>query len=333
MLVAMMIGAAAMLYGFLDQKRRHQLDQAELLARYPGIQPDRWVEDATLYAESQRQHTEMLEHALSLRRSIRSRMDDVEHSLDEMMGDLPSREFLLSRNEIIAAHDAATDAKRAHQQAAAHAAALGAMVKAVQPPALPDALTCSETETAKALSDLDYERKQLQLRLGQYQGRMEALGSEAALQNQLDAVSARIEKLTGFYNALELAQQTLQNATAELQRRFAPRISQQAQEIFAKLTGGRYDRLNLQQDLSINAAATEDVAMRSAQWRSEGTIDQLYLALRLAVARELTPNAPLVLDDALVRFDDVRHAAAMEILRQEAETRQVILFTCQSREQ
>ena len=62
-------------------------------------------------------------------------------------------------------------------------------------------------------------------------------------------------------------------------------------------------------------------------------MDQLYLALRLAVSRELTPSAPLVLDDALVRFDDVRHAAAMEILRQEADEKQVILFTCQTREQ
>jgi uncharacterized protein YhaN len=82
----------------------------------------------------------------------------------------------------------------------------------------------------------------------------------------------------------------------------------------------------------VNTAADEEIAMRSVQWRSEGTIDQLYLALRLAVARELTPSAPLVLDDALVRFDDIRHAAAMEILRQEAESRQVILFTCQGRE-
>ena len=332
MLVAMMIGAAAMLYGFLDQKRRRQLDQAELLARYPGIQPDRWVEDATLYAESHRQYQEMLQHTLAQRRSIRSRMDGVEEALTNLMGGLSSRDFLLSRNEIIAAHDVLIDARREHQQKAAHAAALSAMVKKVDPPALPDHLTYSEAETNRILADLDFEMKQLQLRLGQYQGRMDALGSESALAAQLEAVGLRIEKLTKCYSALELAQQTLEKATAELQRRFAPRISQQAQEIFTKLTGGRYDRLNLQQDLTVNTAADEEIAMRSVQWRSEGTIDQLYLALRLAVARELTPSAPLVLDDALVRFDDIRHAAAMEILRQEAESRQVILFTCQGRE-
>ena len=61
-------------------------------------------------------------------------------------------------------------------------------------------------------------------------------------------------------------------------------------------------------------------------------MDQLYLALRLAVAEELTPNAPLILDDALVRFDDQRMRAAVEILWELAQNRQVICFTCQGRE-
>ena len=72
--------------------------------------------------------------------------------------------------------------------------------------------------------------------------------------------------------------------------------------------------------------------MQSTLWRSDGTVDQLYLALRLAVAEELTADAPLILDDALVRFDDTRLQAALEILQQFAENKQVILFTCQKRE-
>ena len=47
---------------------------------------------------------------------------------------------------------------------------------------------------------------------------------------------------------------------------------------------------------------------------------------------ELTPEAPLVLDDALVRFDDKRMAAALDILREMAKDKQVICFTCQGRE-
>ena len=58
----------------------------------------------------------------------------------------------------------------------------------------------------------------------------------------------------------------------------------------------------------------------------------MYLALRLAVAGELSPEAPMILDDALVRFDDTRLASAMKILQDQAENKQIILFTCQDRE-
>ena len=50
------------------------------------------------------------------------------------------------------------------------------------------------------------------------------------------------------------------------------------------------------------------------------------------MAEALTPEAPLILDDALVRFDDTRLKAVLKILKEEAEDKQVILFTCQSRE-
>ena len=125
---------------------------------------------------------------------------------------------------------------------------------------------------------------------------------------------------------------SLLQATQELQRRFAPRLSQRAQELFGRLTGDRYQRLSLRQDLSLEVSAEGENTLRGTLWRSDGTVDQLYLALRLAVAEELIPTAPLVLDDALVRFDDTRLATAVELLCRQAEQKQVILFTCQSRE-
>ena len=50
------------------------------------------------------------------------------------------------------------------------------------------------------------------------------------------------------------------------------------------------------------------------------------------MARVLTPEAPLILDDALVRFDEERMKAAMEVLKEYAQSAQVILFSCQNRE-
>ena len=213
-----------------------------------------------------------------------------------------------------------------------HFEALNAMVKPVEKPTAPDNLTQSEAQTAQLLAECAAEQQRLQNRLGQYQGRMEIIGSAEDLRLQHKRVSDRIARLEDTYTALTIAQETLMQARAELQRRFAPRITRRAQELLSAMTGGRYQSLTMGEDFSLRAAAEQEDVQYDAIWRSDGTIDQLYLALRLAVAEELTPQAPLILDDALVRFDDERMAAALEILRKMAETKQVICFTCQNRE-
>ena len=158
------------------------------------------------------------------------------------------------------------------------------------------------------------------------------MGDRQTLETQLLQVNGRIQKLEQTYAALTLALDTLAQAKKELQRRFAPKITRRARELLERLTLGRYTRLAWGEDLSLHAGAGAEDTLREALWRSDGTVDQLYLALRLAVAEELTPDAPLVLDDALVRFDDDRLRAALEVLEEISKEKQVILFTCQSRE-
>ena len=303
-----------------------------LMDRYPGISPRQWVEDAEFFAETWQQYIDKKHHTAALRSNVQSRLADTDAELEALTEGLDDQAWLLSRNRIIADNDNLLEARREHQRACAHADTLRAMVRPAPKPQFADEQTLSMTETERLLEENAFDLKQLQHRLGQIQGRMDTLGSEAALQQQLGTLEERIRRLNITYDALSLALHTLEDATAELQRRFAPRIAEQARELFSQLTVGRYDRLTFTQDLSVNAGAADEIALRSAGWRSEGTVDQLYLALRLAVARELTPNTPLVLDDALVRFDDTRHAAAMEILKKEAQSKQVILFTCQTRE-
>ena len=207
------------------------------------------------------------------------------------------------------------------------------MIRPVEKPSMPDHLTHSDEETSRLLSECAMEQQTLQNRLGQFQGRMAILGSREAAQKQLNQVNSRIEHLEETYGALIIAQETLAAARAELQRRFAPRITRKAQELLGRMTGGRYHSVTMRDDFSLQAGAMQEETLHDALWRSDGTMDQLYLSLRLAVAEELTPHAPLILDDALVRFDDARMRAAVSILQELAKTKQVICFTCQGREQ
>lgn len=311
---------------------RLEIQRQALLDRYRPYAPGTWEQAAAQYAQSQNAHENTAQQYHESLSQIKAAMEEVNRQLDALTD---NQSYLYCENTWRAAlekHNAFADALRQQKQAEDVVQALG-QLKELPPAPEFDDMTFSQAETANLQGKTESDLRDLQRRIDRCHGQMETLGQEADLLRQLEAVNVRLEKLQDTYAALEIAQQTLAAASAELQRRFAPRIAQRAQAIFAKLTGGRYHRLTLGSDFSLSISAENEDTLRSSLWRSDGTIDQLYLALRLAVAEELTPDAPLILDDALVRFDDTRLAAAMEVLREESKNKQVILFTCQSREQ
>ena len=312
-----------------NKQLRSQMDA--LRARW-GEHPSRWAADANAYQWAHQQYADALTQYDTLRGDLDSRQAALDAQVQQFTGGEPLDTVRERWSQILGHWEAYGDARRDLQKADALVSTIQAMSKTAQAPASPDTLTHTAEETEALLSSARFELRQLQLKLGQNQGRSEALGQREVLESQLRSVNKRIHKLEDTYAALEIAQNALYAATTELQRRFAPRISKRAQTLFSKLTGNRYQRLTLGEDLSLQACTAEEDTLRNALWRSDGTMDQLYLALRLAVSEELTPAAPLVLDDALVRFDEARLSQAMDILKEVGEHKQVILFTCQGRE-
>jgi len=123
--------------------------------------------------------------------------------------------------------------------------------------------------------------------------------------------------------------------TNELQARFSPALNARAGALMAALTGGKYDRITLTRAFEAMAGEADSVLPRRAVTLSQGTADQLYLSVRLAVCELALPGddpAPLVLDDALASFDNQRMALALKVLRELGKTRQILLFSCHQRE-
>lgn len=195
-----------------------------------------------------------------------------------------------------------------------------------------DSLDLSAEETLQRIDSVTERLGQLRLRLGQCQGRAENLPEQETILRRMETERVRLRELERHERALEQGLKVLEEAQRELQRRFVPQITVLAQEYLSRLTGGRYGRLVIGQDLTVQAADRSEAALRPAQWRSEGTADQMALALRLAVWVRLNPEGPLILDDALIRFDSERLQYAMELLKELGKTRQIILFSCQERE-
>lgn len=234
-----------------------------------------------------------------------------------------------------ALHDEAAAARRdadaAARQLAAIRAALGDLKEAPAPAA--DVTGRDPRAVTQELLQLNSRLADVRSRLDLSRGRVDALGDPAALSAQRERLLGELAALQERFDALSLAEQTLAAANGTLQTRFAPRLGELAGELMARLTGSRYDRVFLESDLSVSAREKGELAQRQLLSLSCGTADQLYLAVRLAVCRlVLGDEAPLILDDALVNFDDERLKLALAVLREEARTRQILLFTCQNRE-
>ncbi|MDD7651295.1 MAG: AAA family ATPase [Firmicutes bacterium] len=220
------------------------------------------------------------------------------------------------------------DARRALPGARRHREALEAVTADLTVQELPDGLTLSPEETRYALGKTEAQLEKTRSERDKTLGERRAMEDRETLEARCEELTARVEELERWHTALGCALELLGQAKEELRSRFAPRIAGQARELLEELTLGSYDRLLLEPDFSLSAAARGEDTVVSAAWRSDGTADQMYLALRLAVLRALAPEAPLVLDDALNRFDGERLKAAMNLLRR--EERQILLFTCQT---
>ena len=166
-------------------------------------------------------------------------------------------------------------------------------------------------------------------------GRLHALGDPVVLRSAAVHLREQIQLLEGEYAAIQLAMDALSSANTALQTRFSPELGRRAAEIFKELTGGRYTGVALDRRLHLSAELAGDNVYRDAALLSAGAADQLYLAVRLAICDLVLPEenrAPVILDDALANFDDSRCAAALRYLKAAAQKRQILLFTCHSRE-
>ena len=183
------------------------------------------------------------------------------------------------------------------------------------------------------MAQLDSRINQLRSSVSMEQGRTAGLGTAAQLQQQLEQTQQQIAVLQSELAALDLAQQAMDAAAAELQGRIFPQLTEPASRYIRRLTGGKYDQVVVDRSLNISARPAEGSVDRRLTLLSTGTADQLYLALRLAICQAvLPPQAPLLLDDALLNFDDERLGEAMLLLRELSTKRQILLFSCSGRE-
>ena len=194
----------------------------------------------------------------------------------------------------------------------------------------------AQTQLLQAqMSDADDTVTHLQQQIAQVQGRLDAGRDAQALGDQISRLEEELVRQQAEYDALRLSLDALQTANTTLQNRFSPELGRRAAEIFADMTGSTWSHILLDREFHLSAESGSDPTRRSVQLLSAGPADQLYLAVRLAICEMILPpeqNPPLILDDALLTFDDARLSTTLDYLTRLGAQRQILLFTCQGRE-
>ncbi len=341
---ALAAGAAALglLAAALWCRGRSRKRRAAWLARRDGLLETYGAEKlpqilplAQAAAQARETFDRVHAETLAQTREQAARAETLRRELEQSTGGRSPGQYAQILEQAVALWDQAADARRDEARWRSHVEAMEAMARGLSAPE--QALPVPEQDAQTTQFRLTQARSQvlrLRTQLDETRGRLSGMALPDQLDLRLREMEAREQTLNDYYRAAGYGLAALEQAQEELRRRFAPQLTAQATAYMTRLTGGRYDRLLLEQDLSLSAGAVGEDTLHPAQYRSDGTVDQLYLALRLAMSRVLLPQGtPLILDDALVRFDGRRLALAMEVLGREAEDRQVIVFTCTGREE
>jgi uncharacterized protein YhaN len=155
------------------------------------------------------------------------------------------------------------------------------------------------------------------------------------LQTELASVEEQLARQHDRRRVLERARILLEQTRAAVAREHQPPVLREASRWLARLTDGRYTRITTAIDEARLDVHENDGALWNPERLSRGTREQVFLALRLALIRDLgrhDVSLPLIMDDALVNFDDVRARLAarvlVEFITEQSAGRQMLVLTC-----
>lgn len=158
---------------------------------------------------------------------------------------------------------------------------------------------------------------------------------QEAIDLEIQDLLDRKKKLEQRREALSLAAKTLEEATDSVRKKYLPVMNRVFNGIFSGITAQKYKDTRAGDNLNImlNDTGTDTIVPVSSL--SSGAADQLYLALRLAVAEtvlNIKEGYPLIMDEPFSQYDDERTENTLKFIYEISQKQQVIIFCCKQRE-
>ena len=152
------------------------------------------------------------------------------------------------------------------------------------------------------------------------------------IEEKLEDAEEEKETLLKLNSSFEIAKECLENAYEEVKQNISPKFMQNLSNIIQKVSNGKY--INIRpNDVNGLTAEIETGEYLPVNRLSTGTIDQMYLSLRLSALKEISEEKmPIILDEAFGYFDNERLRNILKYISQEYSDYQILIFTCSNRE-
>ena len=180
------------------------------------------------------------------------------------------------------------------------------------------------------INDKKIEKNKIEFELNNINKKIESMVN---LQEEYDQLQEELHILENKNKSIEIAKEALKNAYEEMKKNITPKFTQNLSNTINKISNGKYKKIaiNDEEGLIVEIDNGEYIP---AELFSVGTIDQLYLSLRLSMVQEISEEKmPIILDETFAYFDNERLENVLKYLINELKENQVILFTCTKREQ
>lgn len=162
---------------------------------------------------------------------------------------------------------------------------------------------------------------------------MPQLDDLARIEEEISIAENEYDELQKKNNAMIVAKKALENAYENMKSTVTPKFAENLSENIKKISNGKYKKvaINDENGLMVELESGEYV---SAERLSLGTIDQLYLSLRLSMCEDISDeNMPIILDEAFAFYDDERLSNILKFLVDNFYNKQIIILTCTNREE
>ncbi|TGO02013.1 hypothetical protein PN36_31985 [Candidatus Thiomargarita nelsonii] len=201
-----------------------------------------------------------------------------------------------------------------------------------------DQLPAQLQSCIEQIKKLEEERSTIDQRIGEIRTLLKQMDGNAAAAQAADEAQfalAEMQNLSKRYMQVHIAASVLRNSIDRYREKNQGPLLKRASELFQRLTLNRFSELKTDyignSDKAILVGLrTSDKAAIPTTGMSDGTRDQLYLALRLAsIERYIEKNGPmpLILDDIIINFDDERSKATLSVLGELSQRTQILFLT------